>query len=61
MRLIDADELVRTVNTQASFQCKKSWTVNELKELIRRQPNVPEHSLRSWCERVGVKLQKGMY
>ncbi len=38
MRLIDADMLVQAVNNQAAFESKKSWTVGEIKTLIKRQP-----------------------
>jgi len=42
MRLIDADELTRELNNQAAFESKKSWSIGEIKTLIRRQPTVQD-------------------
>ena len=44
MRLIDADELTRELNNQAAFESKKSWTIGDIKTLIRRQPTVQDET-----------------
>ncbi len=56
MRLIDADELEQEVIKRA-FEGKLEWSVNELKQLIRKQCDAPEHKIKSACERKGIKVR----
>ena len=53
MRLIDADTLEQELIKRA-FEGKLEWSVNDLKELIRKQPDATQWQLNAMCERKGM-------
>ena len=56
MRLIDADELENEVIKRA-FEGKLEWSVNELKQLIRKQPEATVTQLGEACDRKGMRVK----
>jgi len=58
MRLIDADMLEQEVIKRA-FEGKLEWNVNDLKQLIRKQPTVKDWELASECGQRGMELKGG--
>ena len=53
MRLIDADTLEQEVIKRA-FEGKLEWSVNDLKQLIRKQPEATATQLGEACDRKGM-------
>ena len=56
MRLIDADELENEVVKRA-FEGKLEWSVNDLKQLIRKQPEATVTQLGEACDRNGMRIR----
>ena len=56
MRLIDADELENEVIKRA-FEGKLEWSVNELKQLIRKQSEATVTQLGEACDRKGMYVK----
>ena len=56
MRLIDGDTLEQEVIKKA-FEGKLEWSVNDLKELIRKQPTATDWQLAAMCDRKGIKVK----
>ena len=56
MRLIDADMLEQEVIKRA-FEGKLEWSVNDLKQLIRKQPEATVEQLGEACDRKGMRIR----
>ena len=56
MRLIDADMLEQEVIKRA-FEGKLEWNVNDLKQLIRKQPDATAMQISDMCDRKGLRIK----